>query len=189
MMELEIRSNITEALDVIERARIAREDAERKEREAKAAKEREERERLDAEWKVAHPILDKFTYISRYNYEGYSWQGMYYNVHFYEWSNIESEPRRIPYSVDFYKFLDECKLNLTEALNNKIKACNGGVYITCKPGTHDLIVGDSYESLKSQYNTVINGGAIEEEVPVGSASTNNVPACYPSRCYDYYDDD
>ena len=147
----EIRGNITPTIERLEQLAKEREEREKAEREAKWAKEREEREAKEAKWKEEHPILDKYTYISAYNFETYSWPGDYCNVRFYEWSNINSEPKFFSHSIAFYRFLDECKLNLTPEQNTKIKA-NPGCHITCVPGTHDLVIGISYESLKSQFN-------------------------------------
>ena len=195
---IEIRSNISPALERIDQLVREREEREKSEREAKWAREREEREKLSNEWKALHPILDKFTYMSYYNYETYSWQGDYYNVKFYEWSNIDSEPRHFPYSIAFYRFLDECKLNLTDALNNKIKACKSGCFITCIPGTHDLLVADSYESLRNQYNIAVSTNRVLEDVPdimdksndntMGPTNPNNLPAI-ANKPFVIYDDD
>ena len=146
-----IRGNITPTIERIERMAKEREEREKAEREAKWAKEREERERKEAEWKKEHPILDRYTYISYHNFDTYSWPGDICNIRFYEWSNINSEPRFFSHTIAFYRFLDECKINLTEAQNSKIKA-NMGCHITCVPGTCDLVIGTSYESLKSQFN-------------------------------------
>ena len=156
-----IRGNITPTIERLERERIKREAQEKAEREAKWAKEREEREKKEAEWKKEHPILDKFTYISYHNFDTYSWPGDYCNIRFYEWSDINREPRFFSHTIGFYRFLDECKLNLTEAQNSKIKA-NMGCHITCIPGTHDLLIGPSYESLKSQFNMAMVLGPVPE---------------------------
>jgi len=168
-----IRGNITPAVERLEQIAKEREEREKAEREERYKREREERERKAEEWKKAHPILDKFTYISAYNYDTYSWPGDYINVRFYEWSNIESEPRFFAHSIAFYKFLDECNINLTIEQNNKIKA-NCGCHITCIPGTHDLVVGTSYDSLKSSFNLA----NILKPVPNPSEDTGtpNLPA-------------
>ena len=89
-------------------ASLIREEREKAEREEKWRKEREEREKKEAEWKKEHPILDKYTYMSYYNYDTYGWEGYYINVHFYEWSDINSSPRIFPYSTSFYIF---CRWN------------------------------------------------------------------------------
>ena len=162
-----IRSNITPTVNRLEQLVKEREEKEKAEREARFAREKAEREAKEAAWKKEHPILDKYTYLSYYNYETYTWQGEYVNVYFYEWSDIHREPLRFLYSLEMYKFFDRCKLNLTDADNNKIKA-NRGCYITCAPGTCDLIIGKDYDDLQNQYNTI----KVLESVHV----VNNLPA-------------
>lgn len=166
---LVVRSNITSMIEHIAELERLREEREKAEREERMKRDREERERKEAEWKAEHPILDKFTYISHYNYETYSWPGDYCNVRFYEWSDINREPRFFSHTIAFYKFLDLCKINFTDANNNKMKS-NKGSYITCIPGTHDIIIGDTYESLKNQYNVAIALKSVPD-LP----SNNNTP--------------
>ena len=100
-----IRGNITPMIARLEQLTKEREEREKAEREERWKREREERERKAQEWKILHPILDKFTYISAYNYDTYSWPGDYVNIRFYEWSNIESEPKFFSHSIAFYRFL------------------------------------------------------------------------------------
>ena len=145
----EIRANINHSFTRIEAIRQEREEREKAEREAKWQREREEREKRDAAWKKEHPILDKYTYISSYNYDTYSWPGTFCNVKFYEWSDINNEPRTFAYNVEFYKFLDSCKINLTPEQHSTITSVTG-CHITCLNGTHDLVVGKSYDDLKEK---------------------------------------
>jgi hypothetical protein len=166
----EIRGNINPLIKRLEQLEREREEREKAERDARYERERLERERKEAEWKANHPILDKFTYINSWNYETYSWPGDYFNIRFYEWSNIESEPRFFSHSIAFYRFLDDCKINLTSEQNNKIKM-NPGCHITCIPGTHDIIIGTSYDSLRSQFNTAKVLAPVPE-----LETTSNVPA-------------
>lgn len=167
----EIRGNITPTVERLEQLANEREEQERKEREAKYERDRKEREAREAKWKLEHPILDKYTYMSEWNYETYSWIGDYINTRFYEWSDINREPMFFSHSIAFYKFLDKCKLNLTEEDNNKIKL--GGCYITCVPGSHNLIVGKSYEELKSRFHMAVNLNKILEPVPETPAPETN----------------
>ena len=137
-----IRSNITPTMERLECLRL--------EQEAREKAEREERERKELEWKSAHPVLDKYTYMSYYNYETYSWQGDYYNIYFYEWSNLNIKPIHFPYSIAFFRFLDESKIMPTEDDVNKIKL-NKSSHIICRPGTTDLIIGESYDAMCSKF--------------------------------------
>lgn len=147
---IEIRSNINPMINWLVEAEKEREEREKKEREEKYAKEREERDRKEAEWKKEHPILDKYTYISSWNYNTYSYQGDAVNIYFYEWSDIEREPRMFYFIIPFYRFLDACKINFTEEDNSKLKT-NKTIYVVCKPGCNDLIMETNYESLKSRF--------------------------------------
>ena len=146
-----IRGNITHSINRYEQMAREREEREKAEREARWQKEREERDLKEAEWKNEHPILSKYTYMSYYNYETYSWCGNYCKINFYEWSNINSTPKFFPYTTEFYRFLDKCKINLTDEQNTEIKN-NYGCHIMCIPGTHDIIIGKDYEDLKSKLN-------------------------------------
>ena len=149
--EIVIRSNINPLINWLEDKRKEREERERIEREARWAKEKEERERKAAEWRSAHPILDKYTYISEFNYDYHSYQGTYVDYHFYEWSNIHCNPIHFEYSIPFYRFLDECKINLTDEGNQKLKD-NRTCHIICKPGCNDLLIDTTYSGLVSQLN-------------------------------------
>jgi hypothetical protein len=169
-----VRGNITPMIARLEQLTKEREEREKAEREERWKREREERERKAQEWKNLHPILDKFTYISAYNYDTYSWPGDYVNIRFYEWSNLDIEPKFFSHSIAFYRFLDECKINLTDEQNNKIKS-NSGCHITCIPGTHDLVIGTSYDSLKSNFNLAKILKSVNEPESKPS-SVSNLPA-------------
>ena len=118
---IEIRSNINPMIDWLTQKEIEREEREKAEREAKWEAERKEREERERKWKEEHPILDKYTYMSQWNYETYSYQGESVNYYFYEWSDITSEPRYFGFSIPFYKFLDFCKMKFTDEDNDKLK--------------------------------------------------------------------
>ena len=147
-----IHGNINTALERIELMAKEREEQERKERAERFERERIERERKANEWKNEHPILDKYTYICHYNYDTYSWIGNRCNAFFYEWSNIHSNPISFPFTTELYKFLDRCKINLTDEGNNKIQAVpNNGLYIICKPNSRDIIIAKSYDDMCKQF--------------------------------------
>ena len=150
-----IRSNINSEFNRFERMAKERAEKERLERAASWERERMEREAKEAEWKKSHPILGKYTYISMFNYDTYSWDGYYYNVYFYEWSDINSNPKRFPYSTALYKFLDSSKINLTDEQNDIIKT-RTGIHMICIPGTHDLVLGNTHEELKEKFEAACN---------------------------------
>ena len=173
---LVIRGNITPSFNRFEELVKAREERERLEREEKWKKEREEREQKEADWKKEHPILDKFTYLSYYNYETYGWNGYLIDVYFYEWSDINSNPRKFPYSTEFYKFLDACKINLTQEQNDLFRG-KSGCHITCIPGTHNLIVSKTYDELKVEYEKASVLSKVLESVPEPESETPKVLSC------------
>ena len=147
---IEIRSNINTAIVEIERLRIEREAREKAEREAKWEREAAERKRLTEEWQNTHRNLFKYTYASYYNKDNFNYDyGAYCKIHFYEWSNVDSEPIIFERYTRLYKFLDDCGLFIEEKDNNMIKPL-ASCYISCKPGTKDLIVCSTYGELKSK---------------------------------------
>ena len=148
----EIRGNITPTVERLEQLRIEQEAREKAEREERMERERKEREAKAEAWKKEHWILDKYTYISQYNYNTYSWPGDLCNISFYEWSDIYREPIKFSHTVPFFKFLDSSKINVTDADVNKFKA-NPGCHIVCKPGKNELIVGETYEVMKNKFIT------------------------------------
>lgn len=163
-ISLVIRGNINSSIERIEQLRIEREEREKKEREERWRLEREERERKEEEWKKAHPILDKYTYISYHSYETYSWQGEYCNVRFYEFSDINRSPRHFPYTTEFFKFLDKYGIMPTQEDVNKFKHCSG-CHIVCKPGCSEVIVGKTYEEMKEKFELYALASKLVSTVP------------------------
>jgi hypothetical protein len=148
--EFEIRSNINSSFAVIERLTKEREEREKAEREEKWKRDQEERERAAKEWQETHPNIFKYTYASYYNRENFNYDyGAYCKIHFYEWSNVESQPIVFERYTRLYKFLDDCGLFIKEDDNNKIKPI-ASCYIACKPGSKDLIVCTTYDELKKK---------------------------------------
>lgn len=161
---LVIRGNITHAVERFAMMAKEREEREKAEREEKFKREAAERALKEDEWKKEHPILDRFTYISYYNHESYSWPGEYVNIRFYEWSDINSVPKHFPYSIEFYRFLDASKINLTAEQNSKLKY-SSGYHVICIPNTHDLIIAKTYEELKTEFYKAENLSKILAPVP------------------------
>ena len=150
---LEIRSNLNRTISWLESVRKEREERERKEREARYEAARKERERLDAEWSAAHPILDKFSYITRYNYDNYTYEGIPCKVYFYEWSNVKNVPIEFRAAIPFYRFLDDCKISYTMENDKKLRN-NSVLYMTCKPYCNELIIENSYEDLCNALSSI-----------------------------------
>jgi hypothetical protein len=176
----EIRGNITPTIERLEQLRIEQEEREKAEREAKYERERKEREAKAEAWKKEHWILDKYTFISQYNYETYSWPGDICNVHFYEWSDIYREPIMFSHTVGFFKFLDFSKINVTDADVNKFKA-NPGCHIVCKPGKNELIVGESYEVMKNKFLTEKALMSVPEKKKEEVKLTSSCPVVIPKK--------
>jgi hypothetical protein len=142
-----------------------REERERAERDAKWRKDQEERERLSKEWMETHKNLYKHTYMSYYNRETFDYgNGPFCDIHFYEWSNIDSWPLKFDKYGWFYKFLDESDLWIDVDTNLKMRSYSH-VFITCKPGSKDLIVCNSYEELKREFHLAENTAKVLAVVP------------------------
>lgn len=161
---IEIRSNITPTINWLNQLELDKAEKEKQEREARWAREREERERKEAEWKAEHPILDRYTYISQWNYETYCYQGNSVNFYFYEWSNLNSEPISFSFDIPFYKFLDKCKIDFTDKDNEKIKT-HRTCHIICKPGCNSLIIATTYDKMKEEFERVATVGKVIASVP------------------------
>ena len=99
--------------------------------------------------------MEKYTYISHYNYEYYSYKGEACDIYFYEWSDVDAQPLHFDFIIPFYRFLDSCKINLCDGENNKIKGSSKS-FITCKPGCRDMIIASNYDELKCEFQKVKN---------------------------------
>jgi hypothetical protein len=162
---IEIRSNITSSVirfEALEEERKKREEEERKER---WAREEAERKRIREEWAAKHPNMEKYTYCSAYNFETFNYEyGGYCKIHFYEWSDINSCPLKFNKYGWFYKFLDESGLWIQGDVNVRMKSFPH-TFITCKPGSKDLIVCNSYEELKREFHLAENTAKVLAVVP------------------------
>lgn len=149
---IQIHSNIGIAMERHMERIKAEEEAEKAKREAEWQKAREEREAREAAWKEKHPNLAKYTYCSSYSDNSYSpYYGGYCKIHFYEWSDLNSNPRTFDYYSPFYKFLDECELLLSSEQNAEIKPLSK-CFVTCRRGCKELIVAPTYEGLVEKFN-------------------------------------
>ena len=162
---LEVRGNINDTIVRIEQLAKEKEEREKAEREAKWERERKEREREQAAWKEEHWVLDKYTFMSQWNWKTYCWPGDYVNLFFYEWSDINSTPRHFPNTTELYKFIDECKLNLTDEINDKFKR-TAGCHMICIPGTHDLIIAETLQDLRREFESKSRLATVLKSVPV-----------------------
>lgn len=161
----EVRSNINTSFVEIERLAKEREEREKAERDAKWKRDQEEREQRAKEWEAKHPNMNKYTYASYYNFDNFNYDfGSYCKIHFYEWSDINREPIIFERYTRLYNFLDICGLFITEADNTMIKPL-ASCYISCKPGSKDLIVCTTYDELKRKMHETENLAKILAPVP------------------------
>jgi hypothetical protein len=148
---IEIRNNITSSIIRFEALEEERRKREEEERKARWAREEEERKRIREEWQTKHPNMEKYTYCSAYNFETFNYEyGGYCKIHFYEWSNINSEPIIFNHYPYLYKFLDDCGIILNLNDNTLIRAASM-CFITCVPGKKDLIVDTNYDSFREKF--------------------------------------
>ena len=68
-------------------------------------------------------------------------------IFFYEWSDVTRQPIRYFSIPLFEKFLTESNLAL-EPWQKDVLLCLQQAFITCKPGTKELLVRSTYDSLK-----------------------------------------
>lgn len=162
---IEIRSNITESVCRFVEAEALRLKREEEERKARWEREQKLREEETNKWKEEHPNLEKYTYCSYYCRNTFNYEyGGSCKIHFYEWSNINSEPIVFNYYPYFYRFLDECKILLSYDENCELKSVNS-VFVTCKPGCKELIIGKTYDELRDKYNNILSLSNVLSSVP------------------------
>lgn len=169
---MEIRSNISASFLELERLRIEREERETKERNEKWNREQEERTKKADEWSKAHANLYKYTYASYYNKDSFNYDyGISCKIHFYEWSNVDSNPIIFEHYARFYDFLDRCDIFLENDSNNNVRSFSE-CFISCKPGSKDLIISKTYDELKRKMYELENLAKMLAPVPeVNSANT------------------
>lgn len=145
---MEIRGGIDEALMLAHEARIKKDEeiARRKadeERQKKAAEDAKLRE----QYNINHPNLCKHLYASYWNQNPYYGDSRHCNVYFYEWSDINSEPKKFVNHRGILDWLDNCGLFMDSEMYGKLIPLREA-YITCKPNSSELIMANSYDELK-----------------------------------------
>lgn len=112
---------------------------------------------------------------------------------FYEWSDLESTPKKFTSASSFFKFLDECKISYNDLQKNEFKT-KYIMHATCFPNSNVLALSNSKNNLTTLLNK--NKGVIppiNERSYFGSytSSPNINYGCYPYGRYhndDYYDE-
>lgn len=72
------------------------------------------------------------------------------SIYFYEWSNLEAEPRVFNDKEDFFKFLSDSNIPEQNMRNELRYSYNS--YITCIEGTTTLVRGITRYDLRFEYN-------------------------------------
>ncbi len=82
-----------------------------------------------------------------YNYTNSYYNSNKFNCYFYEWSNINNRPRIFTSRSEFYKFLDESKIEYSEAQKELIDK-ESWIYGSCVVGTPRLLLKQNYYLMK-----------------------------------------
>lgn len=154
--ELMVRSNIVLGLETHMRVEKEKEEKEKEERELRWKREADARVEAENAFKIAHPNVSAYTYVSHYNFSSYT--GEYSarcKIFFYEWSNLLATPRKFDYVGKFYLFLDECRLFLKFDQNNKMKSYEE-CHIICLPNSHEMVLAPTYYDLCKEYKLAVN---------------------------------
>ena len=98
------------------------------------------------------PVGYRYSRSQEYYNETFGANTFHGVIYFYEWSDITRTPVRY-FSISlFEKFLNESNLELEAWQKDIILNLQHEAYITCKPGSKELIVRSSYEALKISMN-------------------------------------
>ena len=112
-------------------------------------------------------------------------------VFFYEWSNTSTVPRKFYNSSIFFKFLEDCKINITDSQKKEFDS-RYTFHATCFHGTNLLGLASS----KVNLDTLINKykGTIPKDyertsyVGCYSGYNNYNGHSFGCGCYDHYDE-
>jgi hypothetical protein len=83
----------------------------------------------------------------------YSGTSSYYNpnkfsCYFYEWSNINNRPKIFTSREEFYKFMNDCKIEYSTAQKELIDK-ESWIYASCVPGLSKLLLKQNYYLMKN----------------------------------------
>lgn len=71
-------------------------------------------------------------------------------IFFYEWSNLKSGAKHFKTKVDFFNYLDECKISYTPKQKSEIEAIKyKNVFATCIPSKAELMTADTWYQLNN----------------------------------------
>ena len=83
-----------------------------------------------------------------YTYSNSSYNPNSFSCYFYEWSNINNRPRIFTSRTEFYKFMDDSKIEYSEAQKDLIDK-ERWIYGSCVPGTPRLLLKQNYYLMKN----------------------------------------
>lgn len=72
-------------------------------------------------------------------------------VYFYEWSDIDRQPKLFSNNGDFLDFCNVSNINVNKRNLNFLNE-NNNVYATCKKGRNELIMSGDYRNLRKNYS-------------------------------------
>ena len=145
---MEIRGGIDEALMLAHEARIKKdEDIARQKADEERQRKNAEEAKLREQYDINHPNLCKHLYASYWNQNPYYGDNRYCDTSFYEWSDLNSEPKKFVNHRGLLDWLDNCGLFMETDMYSKLIPMRKA-FICCKPNSNELILADSYEELK-----------------------------------------
>ena len=84
---------------------------------------------------------------ARTNYSPMYSGGGYVTIYFYEWSNLDSTPKKFTSYREFFKFLDDCNIEITES--QRSMAYNMySIYAVCKKGEARVMLASTHYGLR-----------------------------------------
>lgn len=110
---------------------------------------------------------------------------------FYEWSDLDSTPKKFNSATSFFKFLDDSKISYVDSQKSEFKT-KYILYATCFPNTNILALSNSKVNLTTLVNKYKNNvGAIpvNDRTYFGSYTSPNSYGCGCYRPYGNYHDD
>lgn len=146
---IHIRGGITEEIMLAHEERIKKDEAAERERMDKIRNaDYEEKKKLREQYSINHPNICKHLYDSYDNPR----PCRFCNISFYEWSDINSTPKKFATHRQLLEWLDNCNLLMSDAMYSALVPLKEA-YMTCKPNSNELIMSNNYDELKQLMST------------------------------------
>lgn len=81
------------------------------------------------------------------------------DVHFFEWSDLDSVPKRFSNSKEFFKFLEDCKIDISDGLKKHFDD-RYTFYATCFKGSNVLCLASSKVFLENLVKKAVDAKTI-----------------------------